>query len=377
MLIATFKASDRAASVAYAMGWDRQEPGPDPRAPQVIQGEPTMFDRFARHWSDFVAPHLAIAASCSERLTPIEARALWLRLVDLYLPGLRPGQVATLAVLHREPSLTSEARSAVHGFIGHTDLFSGRRIQPYYRGCRDARRVELGQELINLSRGWSSPKDPSRARVAVASSPGPASAERRMRAEEFTHQFRLFADEDLHDPVAIRVALAHGGAEHIRFSRTARGHLRASFRCRDRHGLEMPVSLVLHPDRRDRLLRGSAIRDVVGDRLMRTPEAFERMKQALLVELDHGRQALAHRHGSSATAYDRVVAWANGLELAQPRRLQLNAELISHIPSLRPPQVAEPSAAPIKPPSSFDFGKHELKRKPHFTDGSSHAELGP
>ena len=140
MLVATFKSSDRAASVGYAMGWDRQEIGTDPRVPLVVQGEPEMFDRFASRWSDFASPHLAIAASCSEQLTPAEARALWLRLIDLYFPGMRPGQVATLGVLHREPALTTDVRSAVHGFLGHTDLFSGRRVQPYYRGCRDARR---------------------------------------------------------------------------------------------------------------------------------------------------------------------------------------------------------------------------------------------
>lgn len=372
MLIATFKSSDRAATVGYAMGWDRTETGPDPRAPLVIQGEPAMFNQFATRWSDFASPHLAIAASCSELLTPAEARALWLRLLDLYLPGMRPGQVATLGVLHQEPALTTEVRSAVHGFIGHTDLFTGRRIQPYYHGCRDARRLELGQELINLARGLTSPKDPHRARVAVASSPGPTSLARRARADVFTHQFRLFSDEDLRDPVAIGVALAHGGAEAIRFSRTGRGHLRASFRCRDHDGLEMPVNLVLHPDRRDRLLRGSAIRDLVGPRLQRTPEVFDRMKQALLVELAHGRQELDRRHSSSEAAYERVIDWARRLELGRPpRQPQIVTEVFTRIPNLRPPVIEESGLGPILPMPAHGPGARGADRGPAISSGRS------
>ena len=342
MLIATFKPSDQAATVGYAMGWDRKTDQPDPRAPHILQGDPVMMDEFANGWNDFASPHLAIAASCSELLTAAEARALWLRLLDIYLPGLCAGQVATLGILHREPAFSAEARSAVHGFILHTNLVTGRRIQPYFRGCRDAVRVELGQELLNLSLGWSSPKDPSRARVAVASSPGPTSMARRIRANEFTHQFRLFSDEDLRDPTAIRVALAHSGAEAIRLSTTARGRLRASFRCQDHDGLEMPVSVVLHPDRRERLLRGSSIRALVGPRLQRTPEVFDRLKAAFLIELAHGRQELDRLHGSSDAAYDRVFDWACRLELAQPRRLVLNAELLTCIPRITPPSCPEP-----------------------------------
>lgn len=355
MLIATFKPSDRAATVGYAMGWDRETDQPDPRAPIVLQGDPELMDQFADRYSDFMAPHLAIAASCSEQLTAMEARALWLRLIDIYLPGLRAGQVATLGILHREPALSTEARSAVHGFIGHTCLFTGRRVQPYYRRCRDAVRVELGQELINLSRGWTSPKDPHRARVAVAMSPGRASPARRIRANEFTNQFRLFADEELRDPFAIRVALAHSGAEDIRMSKTARGRLRTNFHCLDHDGMEMPVSLVLHPDRRDRLLRGSAIRNLVGPRLQRTPEVFERMKQAFLVELAHGRQELDRRHGSSDGAYDRVFDWARRLELGhRPRQAQIMTEVFTRIPNLQPPVIEEsaPSLIPSTPPPS-------------------------
>jgi hypothetical protein len=344
MIIATFKPSDRAATISYAMGSDRKTDQPDPREPVVLQGEPVLMDQFADRWSDFAAPHLAIAASCSEQLTALEARALWLRLIDLYLPGLRAGQVATLGILHREPSLSAAARSAVHGFIGHTCLFTGRRIQPYYHGSRAAIRLEVGQEMINLSRGWTSPKDLHRARVAVAMSPGPASPARQIRANEFTHQFRLFADEDLRDPSAIRVALTHSGAEDICLSRTARGRLRANFHCLDHDGLEMPVSLVLHPDRRDHLLRGSAIRDLIGPRLHRTPEVFNRMKQALLVELAHGREELDRRHGSSDAAYGRVFDWARRLELAVPaRQSQLLTEVFTRIPNLMPP-IVEPSA---------------------------------
>lgn len=349
MLIATFKSSDQAATVGYALGWDRKSAEADPRAPRVLQGDPVMMDQFANEWSDFAAPHLAIAASCSEELTAAEAHELWLNLVDIYLPGLRPGQVATLGILHREPALSAEARSAVHGFIGLTDLFTGRRVQPYFHGSRDAMRVELGQELINLAQGRTSPKDPSKARVAVASSPGPGSTARRAWANKFTSQFRLFSDEDLRDPTAIRVSLAHGGAEDIRLSTTARGHLRASFRCRDHDGLEMPVSVVLHPDRRERLLRGSSIRDLIGPRLQRTPEVFTRLKLAFLAELALGRQELDRRHGSSDTAYDRVVAWARGLELAQPRRPKLMSEVFAHIPTLNPPVVEEFAGSPDQP----------------------------
>ncbi|MDP2322426.1 MAG: hypothetical protein Q8N51_00155, partial [Gammaproteobacteria bacterium] len=69
MLIATFKSSDQAATVGYALGWDRKSAEADPRAPRVLQGDPVMMDQFANEWSDFASPHLAIAASCSEELT--------------------------------------------------------------------------------------------------------------------------------------------------------------------------------------------------------------------------------------------------------------------------------------------------------------------
>jgi len=341
MLIATFKSSDQAATVGYVMGWDRKSTEADPRAPRVLQGDPVMMDQFANEWSDFTAPHLAIAASCSEELAAAEAHELWLRLLDIYMPGRRPGQYATLGVLHRESALCAEARSAVHGLIGHTCLFTGRRVQPYFHHSHDAMRVELGQELINLSQGWSSPKDPAKARVAVASSPGPGSTARRAWANKFTSQFRLFSDEDLRDPTAIRVSLAHSGAHDIRLSTTTRGHLRASFRCRDHDGLEMPVSVVLHPDRRERQLLGSAIRDLIGPRLQRTPEVFARLKEAFLVELAHGREELDRRHGSSDVAYDRVITWAQGLALPQARVPKSITEVFDRVPTLLPPMVVD------------------------------------
>ncbi|MSU19231.1 MAG: hypothetical protein EXS34_04565 [Lacunisphaera sp.] len=341
MLIATFNKHEEAFTVGYAMDSDRKPGEPDLHQPLVLQGDPVMFDQFDHAWNDFASPHLAIAASCSEKLAPAEARELWLRMIDIYLPGLCPGQVATLGVHHRESALFADARSAVHGFIMLTNLLTGRRIQPYYHDSRDAIRVELGQELLNLSHGWTSPKDPAKARVAVASSPGPGSTTRRAWATSFTDQFRLFSDEDLRDPTAIRVSLAHSGAQDIRLSTTTRGHLRASFHCRDHTGRDLPVSVVLHPDRRERQLLGSAIRDLIGPRLQRTPEVFTRLKEAFLVELAHGREELDRRHGSSDPAYDRVITWARGLELAQARVPKSITEDFGKILPLRPPMVMD------------------------------------
>lgn len=365
MLIVTFKKHEQAFTVSYAMGWDRKTSEPDSRQPRVLQGEPVMFDQFDHAWSDFASPHLAIAATCSEELTPAEAHELWLRLIDIYLPGLCPGQVATLGVLHRESALFADARSAVHGFFGLTNLLTGRRIQPYYHDSRDAKRVELGQELLNLSHGWTSPKDPAKARVAVASSPGPGSTTRRAWANGFTNQFRLFSDEDLRDPTAIRVSLAHSGAQDIRLSTTTRGHLRASFHCRDHTGRDLPVSVVLHPDRRERQLLGSAIRDLIGPRLQRTPEVFTRLKEAFLVELAHGREELDRRHGSSGQAYDRVITWARGLELAQARVPKSIDEVFERVPTLQPPMVVDGAASsserpmlPADPGASASLGGH-------------------
>jgi hypothetical protein len=349
MLIATFKSSDKAYTVDYAMGWNRKSDAPDRREPYVLQGEPAMMDHYARNWNDFASPYLAIAASCSERLDVAQSFEFWTRLRDLYLPGLRPGQLATLGVHHRESSLFADSRSAVHGFIGRTCLYTGRFFQPYYHGSRDAYRVELGQELLNLSQGWSSPKDPGKARVAVGSGQGPGKAEQQARIVEFTQQFRLFSDEDLHDRDAIGVALMHGGAWNIKFTTTKRGYLRISFRCRDHHGLEMTMNIVLHPDRREKQLEGSMLRELIGPRLRRTPELFARMKAAFLTELAFGREELDRRLGSSALAYDRVMTWANGLELAQPNRPERITEVFDRIPLLRAPVFEESDSDQVQP----------------------------
>ena len=343
MLVRTFKRHEEAHTVAYAMGW-RLKPGTvDYRKPQVLRGDPELFDHFGRTICDYVSPHWAFALCFAEEITPAQAGRIFDRFVDAVLPGRQLGQFATLAILHSEPGkVIGGHRSAIHGFISQVDLFRGRRLQPYWDN-RDRRRVELFQELVNLGHWadgpFSSAKDQSCARVVTATTK-PRTVERVAQAEFFGKLLRRLSDDEKLDPTKVTAVLRAYGAREVACA-PGRGRLSVSFVCEAPDGGDMPVRLVAVPRRGQALLTRSALLPILGEHFKRSPATYELLRAAFLIELAIAHQELANRHGVTRHGLDRVFDWAHGLEFAVPEKHPETAETVTKIVACAEPLFAE------------------------------------
>lgn len=78
---------------------------------------------------------------------------------DALFPGLSPARYLSVWVAHRDTG-----RLELHWTIANVDLWTGKRLQPYYDPV-DRARIDLWQEVINLEFGLASPKEAARQRT--------------------------------------------------------------------------------------------------------------------------------------------------------------------------------------------------------------------
>lgn len=351
MLTRIFKWYHEAYALGYALGWDCPPGTVDPRKPFRIRGDPEVFDHFCRTCCDYSSPHWAFALCFAELITPAQAREIFDGFVAASLPGHREGQFAEpVAVLHCEPGkIIGGHRSAIHGFIGHVDLYRGRRLQPYWSN-HDRRRIELYQELVNLGDfaggPFASPKDQSRARVITATT-RPRTRARVTMAEFFGHLLSHLNDDEIVDPATVAARLREANAHDLDIT-ASHGRLTACFRCETTGGGDIPVRLVAAPGRRHSQMRRSSLLPILGPKFERTPETFELLRAAFLTEIMIAHRDLARRHGVDPRRLDRLVDWVHGLEFAEPQKTRDTAETATRIAASLPPQIGPaPSVKPL------------------------------
>lgn len=313
MLTKTAKPGSDAYDIPYIMGWDRSV---DSRQPVVLQGDPKEFQQHGL-MCPYTTPHWAGMLCFEERLSPDSATAIYDLFSGAVLPGARTGQFSQLGVLHREPGrVLGRYRSAIHFMISHVDLLNDRRVQPSWKSDRP--RLELFQELLNLSWGFASPKDPARAR-AVTVTTQPRTAPRVAQAQAIAAAVRQLDEAALRDPALVTSVVRAHGALAIEIDTTRSGRMGIQFKCPASDEGTMEVRMIVDPDRLVRQLARSSIRALIGERYERTPALFERLREAFLVELELGRRRHERRHGFSEQAYTEMVDWTLLSKLAMPQ----------------------------------------------------------
>jgi|GEM_PF-5136959 len=333
MLIRYFPAETKANTVAYAAGFDRDE---DPRKPHVLHGDPVVFQRHVER-SPYAQTHTAFALCFEEELKPAEALLVFNEMVDVMVVGRRVGATSLLAIQHAEPGPRGgRDRTAVHGFVGTTDHLRGRRIESWFQ--RSGYRIELAQELINLSHPFSSPKDPARARAVVVSTK-PRTPDRLAITARVKDAIGRVGD-GLLTPAMLRGIVSGLGLEPTEVEENG-DRLATAFTCRLPGGEVMRGRVVVSPWRKDLSMKRSKLRVLLGQRFERTPETFDLLRAEFLTQCSQAYQIYDQKHGGGPRSLRRVFDWAHRLEFTAPENRISSPELVREISGdlVRPPVI--------------------------------------
>src|ERR1035437_577311 len=368
MLTQWFPEGTEAYTVGYGVGWGKTD---DPRRPQVLLGDPELFYHHAQR-SPYSPAHFAFALCFEELLPPPEALAVFTRMVDAMVVGRRIGAIDLLAIQHWEPGPTgARDRTAVHGYISSTDFYRGRRLQLFER--QSGYRIELAQELINQSSPYGSPKDPDKARVITVTT-RPRTPARIEVADRFKAAVRL-RGADQHSPDMLVTTLRASGAGRVEVDSGRPGRLAASFGCQTPDGEEMRARVLIRPGQQELLMRGSALRLLLGNRYERSPEVFEKMRNEFLTQAAQAMVLYDKKHGADPRHFARVMDWAHGLDLPvlAPPVLQPRSQTEDRAPGDKvtaprsiSPRITEDEfrIQPLAPPGVGEIGAPPIYRAP-------------
>lgn len=307
MLISWFRPGSRAYGVPYAAGFGVAV---DPRRPVVLDGDPELFHHAAER-SPYAQSHIAYALCFDSLLDHRTATEIHHRMLDAILPARLDGAILTLGIHHSEPGpLGARDRSAIHCFISCRDLLRGRYFQPAYHS-EGQYRIELAQELINQCAPYTSPKDPEHAReVSIATSPRTAGGAEILRPVRST--IRLLGDELSSD--ALHVVLCACGAMDVVVGNAQPGQYAATFAFRADDGRHATARVVVRSGQVEKLMRGSSLRRLMGDRYVRSPEMCEVMRGEFLTQVAIARKKWEHVHDVDPARWERVIEWGHSLE---------------------------------------------------------------
>ena len=285
------------ATIEYALGLTHQGPGPDLRHPTVIYGDPGAFRAYHERYNRFSQPYSSYVLSWRESIPDDEATLLVISLLECLAPGARPGQFAVLAVRHHEPSKELESRTAVHLFIGHTNLFDakGKRFQPYWPRAQ-GRHLQSWVTLMNLLKGYSQPSDASEhIRVGVKAWPN---------REEFRTQAQGHADSLLpyynsgSGEVEVVNRLKLDGLHQVSATWLPDHVLETKFAANGYH-----AKVRFTPAGGEHSLRHSRIKDILHQHgVARTPQLVMALREAYTVEHTLAAHRFAKRHGGNIEA---------------------------------------------------------------------------
>lgn len=342
MIIRHFmKPTHRARTLPYVLGHDLPSGSLDPRTPHVLLGDPLIFAHMAQHWNPYTMSHYSCVLSLSELIDESRARKLSEEFFDILVPGRRPGQCLTLAVLHRERGRgVAAARTGIHCFVLSSDLLHPSRKLDVYWPARDKRRLETWQELVNLREGFSSAKEPTRKRE-IRWGVSPKLPEADSILERFQRKLKGLSVAGFEDTEEFASSVALAGGVGVRFDRTPHGRLRARFAVQ--YGsVSLRISAVA-PVLQRSLLRRSSLKDVTGSAgFERTPQFLNLLRDSLIAEIEFAAHRREPRHGldrSRLSALRQQVATAT-LHRSPPALMR--DETNFGFPKFAAPQIAPP-----------------------------------
>jgi len=351
MLISWFAPGTRAHGVSYAAGFGVTD---DPRRPHVIDGDPELFDHHARH-SPYAQSHIAYALCFDRHVAHDEALAVHERMLDAMMPARVEGAVMTLGIQHTEPGpLGRRDRTAVHAFVSCRDLFRGRFFQPAFR-AESQYRIELAQELINQSAPYRSPKDPEHAQ-SIRLTTRPRAAGR----SKILGQIRsAVIGGEMRSAESVQKLLGDFDVTDVVIDGNRPNRLSASFSFVADDGERTRARLTIRPGQVEKLMRGSSLRHLLGDRYVRSPQVFERMRTEFLAQIAIAASKWSKKHDTDIERLEQVCEWARGLPFAPfMKSPQMGEEeLLGRMPIIRPPKIsgrmdseADFTLRPLSPP---------------------------
>ena len=328
------------ALVEYSLGWLAD--GFDCREPLVLIGSEDAFVEFHNSYSTFTTGYSSAVISCREEIEDDEASELAASFVDCILPGAKPGQLAVLAVRHREASRDYAHRTAVHFHFGHTNLLLAdqiKRVQPNWSPI-DQRRIHAWTDTQNLLRGFTSPSDPQTScRIGVRTWPNNSDAYAIIKplSNDLLEAFDRGANEAelrkeiFKDPVKdVNTTMDRHGVFHAQFALCG-----------------VKCALRLMPPAYSRWAVNSQILDVVDPQrgLARTSSQLGALWRVYAEETMKAAGRLHDQHGAS-------------LEIAQEQLARMQAQvervMIAGVPALRIHRVSEVDfkLRPMAPPNT-------------------------
>ena len=354
MLVSWFAPNTRAHGVPYAAGFGVTD---DPRKPRVLDGDPELFHHHAQHCR-YAQSHIAYAL-CFDHLVPEdEAAAVHRQMLNAMMPARLSGAVLTLGIQHTEPGpFGARDRTAVHAFASCQDLLRGRFFQPVFRS-EGQYRLELAQELINQSAPYGSPKDPARARsISVSTQPRGAGKAEVLRS--IRSAIRLIG-EDLLTGETLRSTMHACGALEVEVDGNREGRLAASFSFMNDDGSPARARVVVRPGQVEKLMKGSSLRRLLGDRYVRSPQVFEVMRAEFLTRTAIATERWGRKHDADYGRIEGVMDWAHSLRFVPLTKTLVGpvTEVFARVPNLpapnTPPSIDREDGfliRPLRPPS--------------------------
>ncbi len=353
MLISWFAPGTRAHGVPYAAGFGVTN---DPRRPTPYDGDPELFHHHAQH-SPYAQSHIAYAL-CFDHLVPTkELIAVHEQVLNAMMPARVEGSVMTLGLQHTEPGpFGMRDRTAGHACVSCLDLLRGRFFQPVFR-AEGQYRLELAQELINQSSPYNSPKDPEHARsISVTTRPRAGGQSETLR--NIRSAIRLVGD-DLLSADSLRATLHACGALDAEIDGSRPGRFAASFSFVADDGDITRARLVVRPGQVEKLMRGSSLRRLLGDRYVRSPQVFEVMRTEFLTQIAIATAKWGLKHDTDFDRFEQVLEWAHRLSFAPLEKTLPGpvTEVFKHMPNLAAPKISGPQVRensfgirPLSPP---------------------------
>ena len=285
------------ATPEYALGLTHKGPGPDLRDPTAIYGDPCAFLTYHESYNRFAHPYSSYVLSWRENISDEKATLAVISLLRCLAPGARPGQFAVLAVRHHEPSKEFIYRTAVHLFIGHTNLLdpNGKRFQPYWPAAH-GRHLQSWVALKNLLNGYSQPSDASEhIRMGVKAWPN-------------RPEFRALAEG--HASALLPYYHSGSGAEEVTARLNLDGLKQVSVAWLPDHVLEAKFAahsfrakVRFTPAGGKHSLRHSRIKDILHQHgTARTPQLVMALLEAHCAERTVAAHRFAERHGGNLEA---------------------------------------------------------------------------
>jgi hypothetical protein len=354
MLISWFAPGTRAHGIPYAAGFGVTD---DPRRPQILDGDAELFHHHTQH-SPYAQSHIAYALCFDHRVAADEAIAVHEQMLNAMMPARVEGAVLTAGIKHDEPGpFGARDRTAVHAFVSCRNLFRGRFFQPVFR-AEGQYRLELAQELINQSAPYPSPKDSARAR-SISVTTQPRDAGKAEIVGSIRSAVRLIG-EDLLTIETLRTTIRAYGAMDVEVDGSRAGQLAVSFSFMNDDGSTARARMRVRPGRIEKLMRGSSLRRLLGDRYVRSPQVFELMRTEFLTQIAIATERWSRKHDADFSRFEEVMDWIHSLRFAPlAKSLPLPVTEVFHrIPNLAAPDCP-PSAEredtfsirPLRPPS--------------------------